>query len=363
MFAFFCVAAGRCIDEFSGFRCVCPTGYSGETCEENNNDCSLRPCLNGGTCVDRVNDFECKCVPGFVGPLCQENVDDCLNRPCANGGTCHDQVNDFQCDCAPGFASKDCRVNINECEAHPCLNGGTCYDQVNDYECTCPQGYYGKICEFTQDMINSVTWSQGDVNTKGQTPTTLKPTTKDITLVTGEDSVVTMQQLLLIICLGVGIPIVIIIIIIVFLLCNRRRNTESSSNNSSFQKENEQNEINSMNNKNKSPKCIDTNIINTIPPSNVCLKVTNEEQNANRAYKAQHHHLNVDKCSHKNIIKDLNTVHAITSTRNTTRDVLDDRDLKKTNKVIANRDCKSTSSTSNHKSIEVDSASIDVDIR
>jgi len=195
-------------------------------------------------------------------------------------------------------------------------------NQLAGYECRCPSAFVGKTCEYIVGY--STTTSGGKVATAQTTDIT----TKDTAVVpvnfqtSGKgESVVTMYQLLLIICLGVGIPIVIIIIIIVFLLCNRRRNTEDRCH-----KENEQNEITNMNN-----KCIDTNIINTIPPSNMCLKITNED--CNKTYKnitKNKKHLNVvEKCNNKQINRDLSNYSTTPSGSSTTRDYLDNRDLKK----------------------------------
>ena len=326
-----CISGGRCIDERNGFRCVCPSGWSGIRCTDNTNDCSYAPCLNGGTCEDRINDFECRCRPGFVGELCQTNIDDCLNWPCANGGTCHDLVNDFRCNCAPGFSGKDCRLNVNECEKQPCLNGGTCTDQVNDYECKCLKGYYGKNCEFPDGFIPPIPQLPP---VDGQSPQPSGSTQTPVVVVGGEtgkstdeeeDSVVTMNQLLLIICLGVGIPILIIIIIIVFLLCNRRRHNTADNN---ACKENVQNEI--INNKNK---CLAVDNINkpTNNPNaqpNMCLKIQNEDSRTLPPKKN-----NTDKLYNKNkhYNKDLisNSTRGVHSSCSYNRDILDDSDLKK----------------------------------
>ena len=34
-----------------GFNCGCMTGYMGEKCEGNVDDCAIKPCENGGTCT------------------------------------------------------------------------------------------------------------------------------------------------------------------------------------------------------------------------------------------------------------------------------------------------------------------------
>ena len=248
------VSEGRCIDEFDGFRCICRPGYSGSTCADNPNDCSLTPCLNGATCHDGVNDFVCRCVPGFVGALCQTNVDDCLNRPCANGATCHDGVNDFSCDCAPGFSGKDCRDDDDECAGAPCLNGGTCVDRVDGYECACASGYYGENCDRT--VSNPAVTFSGDgaqTTTVGDHETTHSIQGHQAHAGASSGAVITMEQLLLIICLGIGIPIIIIIGIIIFLLINRRRIRHAAAAHARRDEDfdNEHNEIRTVNNKSK----------------------------------------------------------------------------------------------------------------
>ena len=45
------------------FRCDCPTGFSGQRCEENVNDCDMNLCENNATCVDKVGDYECRYCP------------------------------------------------------------------------------------------------------------------------------------------------------------------------------------------------------------------------------------------------------------------------------------------------------------
>jgi len=332
------------VDDLGGFHCVCRPGFSGNRCQNNSNDCSMNPCQNGATCLDRINEFECRCVPGFVGPLCNINVDDCLTYPCANEGICQDLVNDFLCTCLPGFTGKDCSRNIDDCATNPCQHGGTCTDRVNDYQCTCPNGYVGKSCEYIEGQPTPVPTSVPLPNSQPTTKPPSQPGQENgingTTII--DQSPLTMQQLLLIVCLGVGIPIIVITVIIVFILCNRRRRSQEDS----VHKDNEQNEITNMNNRNRK---LDSNVITNLhPTAQQCLKITNEEH-GNQSKKLDNdykyssavcsssncsgggnsnisrHHLNVDRpCTKsKNYLKDNINKH------NKTNDILVHSEMKR----------------------------------
>lgn len=41
--------------------CECPTGFDGEYCENNIDECVDHPCVHG-ICIDRVASFECDCT-------------------------------------------------------------------------------------------------------------------------------------------------------------------------------------------------------------------------------------------------------------------------------------------------------------
>ena len=41
----------------NNFRCECPAGYLGRTCQNVTNECSTHPCKNGGTCQDLHLDY------------------------------------------------------------------------------------------------------------------------------------------------------------------------------------------------------------------------------------------------------------------------------------------------------------------
>lgn len=92
-----------CVHFSSPFIFVC-FRYEGEFCQTDVDECfGGGPCLNGGTCNNTIGSFYCNCnTTGFNGELCSDNIDDCFDSPCQNGGVCADGINSFTCACAYG---------------------------------------------------------------------------------------------------------------------------------------------------------------------------------------------------------------------------------------------------------------------
>lgn len=108
--------------------------------------CASGPCLNGGTCQDLFNKFGCACDSGWEGELCETDTDDCASQPCLHGN-CKDYLAGFECRCHDGFAGTFCEDDLDECEHHECQHGGTCQDGPNMYTCVCPKDYRGPRCQ------------------------------------------------------------------------------------------------------------------------------------------------------------------------------------------------------------------------
>ena len=106
------------------------------------------PCNGRGVCVDGVNNFVCECDSGFTGNECQGNIDDCTGVNCSGHGQCVDGVNSYYCTCDPGYTGEKCEVNINECETMnvTCSGRGLCLDDINSYSCVCDSGLTGMSC-------------------------------------------------------------------------------------------------------------------------------------------------------------------------------------------------------------------------
>ena len=188
-----------CIDGINSYTCVCPHGYTGNSCQTRINQCDLEPCRFGGTCVDHGDFYTCHCPQGRTGKNCDLTVDWCNENPCENNGECHqigtrfecscpagwtgklcdvrqvscqvaanfrgvtsdkiceneghcrDIGNSHECICADGYFGSYCQNEVNECLSQPCQNGATCRDLIGTYQCVCPPGFQGKNCEFNID--------------------------------------------------------------------------------------------------------------------------------------------------------------------------------------------------------------------
>ena len=98
------------------------------------------PCENGGNCTDAFNDYVCDCVTGWIGDECQADVNECAVadpigdfNPCENGGICLDQIGSYECDCFnTGYEGDLCDVDIDECLLFPCQNGGKPFFQFRN---------------------------------------------------------------------------------------------------------------------------------------------------------------------------------------------------------------------------------------
>ena len=170
--------------------CNCTdTGFKGDSCEINIDDCESSPCQNGAPCTDKIKDYDCDCYLGYSGKNCEIDVNECASVPCQNSGSCYEMsdpanyVDGFEyrhlfpdefsyanasgyvCVCAHGFEGIECEVNINECESAPCQNDGTCQDLVNGYECSCASGWEGTHCEVEIDECASFPCQNGGLCT------------------------------------------------------------------------------------------------------------------------------------------------------------------------------------------------------
>ncbi|XP_052242365.1 neurogenic locus notch homolog protein 1-like [Dreissena polymorpha] len=147
-----CMNGAKCMAATGGYKCVCPTGYTGPFCETDIDECNPNPCIHGSCAETRLGDLTCTCKVGYTGNTCDEEINECIPDPCEHG-TCKDLLADYECACQAGYTGKDCSKDIDECFSSPCEHG-TCVNLVNSYKCRCDVGYSGANCN--QDINDCV---------------------------------------------------------------------------------------------------------------------------------------------------------------------------------------------------------------
>lgn len=70
--------------------------------------CYPNQCENGGTCITLLMTYECVCITGFGGDQCETNFDDCAESPCINDAVCLDLIDGFECQCVEPYQGKTC---------------------------------------------------------------------------------------------------------------------------------------------------------------------------------------------------------------------------------------------------------------
>uniref|UniRef100_A0A672LV85 Protein jagged-1 n=1 Tax=Sinocyclocheilus grahami TaxID=75366 RepID=A0A672LV85_SINGR len=189
-----CLNGGSCVESSQGFECQCAPGWTGPSCNINEDDCSPNPCNHSGVCVDLADGFKCICPAQWTGKTCLIDANECKESPCVNahscrnliGGyfcecltgwtgqncdimfcrpvlmclslclsVCQDLVGGYRCVCAAGFAGEHCERDVDECASRPCLNGGRCQDALNAFQCLCPPAFSGVTCQLDIDYCES----------------------------------------------------------------------------------------------------------------------------------------------------------------------------------------------------------------
>eukprot|EP01051_Picozoa_sp_SAG22_P007764 SAG22_NODE_558_length_9115_cov_15.267524_2_plen_1348_part_00 len=119
------------------FSCECREGFSGVLCDFDADECAAEPCQNGAVCTEScsgcrsdiqaescldscVTDavepgaFHCECTTGYEGDQCEDDADECAARPCVQG-VCVESHTDgdvplgeFRCDCYAGWGGSTC---------------------------------------------------------------------------------------------------------------------------------------------------------------------------------------------------------------------------------------------------------------
>ncbi|KAL9961327.1 hypothetical protein ACROYT_G030243 [Oculina patagonica] len=150
------------------YRCLCFSGFTGENCEDDINECvqNTHNCSQNALCENNEGSFNCTCKPGFTG-----NGHDCTDtnecvqnsHNCSQNALCENNEGSFNCTCKPGFTGNghDCTA-VDFCtNQSPCQNGGVCESTVDGYLCKCGFGFAGANCE-NNFALNSTILSKNE---------------------------------------------------------------------------------------------------------------------------------------------------------------------------------------------------------
>ncbi|KAL5247570.1 hypothetical protein ACHWQZ_G019441 [Mnemiopsis leidyi] len=128
-------------------RCDCPTGYTGECCGQDVNECSQDPSPCDHICVNEQGSFSCRCRDNYT--LDTDNIScidakECQRTPPPCAHRCRELDGGYSCYCEDGYELADDQKNCND--INECKTGSLCQyrckNTPGDYECECQSGYF-----------------------------------------------------------------------------------------------------------------------------------------------------------------------------------------------------------------------------
>ncbi|XP_043274627.1 protein crumbs isoform X2 [Venturia canescens] len=84
------------IPEFTKFGTVTLNPSTVKEGVHSDNVCGSNPCFHNGTCHNTWNDFRCQCPRGYTGKTCQE-MEFCQLQDCPSGSTCQNLDDGYEC--------------------------------------------------------------------------------------------------------------------------------------------------------------------------------------------------------------------------------------------------------------------------
>ncbi|XP_071453526.1 protein eyes shut [Hetaerina americana] len=104
---------------------------TGKDMDKEDNPCFSLPCYGSSTCeVTEDGSWRCRCPTGWLGASCEQSV--CDNNPCLYGATClHDDVGGFVCLCPLGKGGRMCENDVEVTK--PCFDSGNDWD-IEEYQ-------------------------------------------------------------------------------------------------------------------------------------------------------------------------------------------------------------------------------------
>lgn len=269
------------------YRLDCANHFGGKRCDE---PICPEVCQNGGKCQIVNQKPMCKCNPFFSeGRLCEIKIVHACTAKCMNGGSC---LGNGECLCAPGYTGSRCQSKRlpSQCGQVTCYNGGTCMiDNRNEYACMCHPAFTGKYCDARIESTTTTT-----TTTTSRLPEVFKSKVTYLHIARkslGSRSY-SVQEIILIIVLGVGMPVFAILCTV--LLCRLSRSS-SRSNKAEMSSSSENCEFDRIGKKTKNieqlgnvqeGKACNTNVNifneNEVNETKVCVKTISSELRASR---------------------------------------------------------------------------------
>ncbi|KAG7260433.1 hypothetical protein CRUP_029432 [Coryphaenoides rupestris] len=128
-------------------RCRCHPGYTGKTCNQDLNECGLKPRPCKHRCMNTAGSYKCYCQDGYTlhhDGGCRDTRS-CFHANCQYG--CEVLKGDVRCTCpSPGLRlGPDARtcVDIDECVQRKgvCPRDRKCVNTFGSFLCNCHQGF------------------------------------------------------------------------------------------------------------------------------------------------------------------------------------------------------------------------------
>uniref|UniRef100_A0A3B5MCE9 Nephronectin a n=1 Tax=Xiphophorus couchianus TaxID=32473 RepID=A0A3B5MCE9_9TELE len=127
-------------------KCKCHPGYTGKTCNQDLNECGVKPRPCKHRCMNTAGSFKCFCLDGFAlqpDGSCR-NVRTCFHANCQYG--CEVMKGEVRCTCpSPGLRlgpdRRSC-VDVDECAlGAACPRRRKCVNTFGSFFCKCQLGF------------------------------------------------------------------------------------------------------------------------------------------------------------------------------------------------------------------------------